>query len=42
MFPYWPPLFHFVEGLFFLVFGTTVWASRLSILFFALMVVYFW
>src|SRR5579864_4142832 len=41
-FPYWPPLFHMVEGLFFLVFGPTVWASRLTVLVFAFMAVYFW
>src|SRR5579863_862373 len=42
MFPYWPPLFHIVEGGFFSVFGVSVLASRLAILFFALMAVYFW
>ena len=39
---YWPPLFHFVEGLVFLVFGLTFLASRLSILAFALVGVFFW
>ncbi|HWQ03480.1 MAG TPA: glycosyltransferase family 39 protein [Candidatus Nitrosotenuis sp.] len=39
---YWPPFFYFVEGLFFLVFGINVVASRLSILAFALLAVYFW
>lgn len=40
--PHWPPLFHFVEGLFFLVFGISVWASRLAILSFASLGAYFW
>lgn len=40
--PHWPPLFHFVEGIFFLVFGISVWVSRLSILAFSLLGVYFW
>jgi hypothetical protein len=40
--PHWPPLFYFVEGLFFLVFGISVWASRLAILGFALLGAYFW
>ncbi|MBI1749131.1 MAG: glycosyltransferase family 39 protein [Acidobacteria bacterium] len=39
---YWPPLFHFIEGLFFLVFGISVVTSRLTILSFALLGVYFW
>jgi uncharacterized membrane protein len=39
---YWPPLFHMVEGLFFLVFGITVLASRLTILSYALVGVFFW
>jgi hypothetical protein len=39
---YWPPLFHSVEGLFFLVFGISVLASRLTILAYALVGVYFW
>lgn len=40
--PHWPPLFHFVEGVFFLVFGISVWVSRLTVLGFALLGVYFW
>jgi hypothetical protein len=41
-FPHWPPLFHFIEGLFFLVLGLSPWVSRLAILCFALMGSYFW
>src|SRR6267378_299109 len=40
--PHWPPLFYFVEATFFLVFGISVWASRLAILGFALLGAYFW
>ena len=40
--PHWPPLFYFVEALFFLLFGISVWASRLAILGFALLGAYFW
>jgi hypothetical protein len=40
--PHWPPLFAFVEAIFFLVFGISVWASRLAILGFALLGAYFW
>lgn len=40
--PHWPPLFHFVEGVAFLVFGLSPWVSRLTVLGFALMGVYFW
>ncbi len=40
--PHWPPLFYFVEALFFLTFGISVWASRLAILGFALLGAYFW
>lgn len=39
---YWPPFFHFVEGIFFLVFGISVISSRLCILAFALTGAYFW
>ncbi len=39
---YWPPLFHMVEGVFFLIFGISVVTSRLTILFYALVGVYFW
>jgi 4-amino-4-deoxy-L-arabinose transferase-like glycosyltransferase len=39
---YWPPLFHMVEGLSFLVFGISVLASRLTILAYALVGVFFW
>ncbi len=41
-FPHWPPLFHFVEGLFFLLFGLSPFVSRLTVLCFALLGVYFW
>jgi hypothetical protein len=41
-FPHWPPLFHFIEGIFFLVFGLSPWVSRLTILCFALLAVHFW
>jgi Dolichyl-phosphate-mannose-protein mannosyltransferase len=41
-FPHWPPLFHFIEGLFLLTFGLAPWVSRLAILCFALMGIYFW
>jgi len=40
--PHWPPLFYFVEALLFLIFGISVWASRLAILGFALLGAYFW
>jgi hypothetical protein len=39
---YWPPFFHVVEGVFFLVFGISVLTSRLTILAFALMGIYYW
>jgi len=41
-FPHWPPLFHFLEGIFFLLFGLSPFVSRLTILCFSLMGVYFW
>src|SRR4029077_2924398 len=41
-FPHWPPLFHFLEGIFFLLFGLSPFVSRLTILCFTLMGVYFW
>lgn len=40
--PHWPPLFPFIEALFFLVFGVSVWASRLAILGFSLLAANFW
>ncbi len=40
--PHWPPLFHFVEGIFFLIFGLSPWASRLCVLSFSLLGAYFW
>ena len=40
--PHWPPLFYLVEGVFFLVFGLSVWVSRLCILCYALGGAYFW
>ena len=39
---HWPPLFYCFEGLFFLMFGPTVVAARLSILFLALPGLIFW
>jgi hypothetical protein len=39
---HWPPLFYVVEGVFFLVLGISVWVSRLAVLCFALLGVYFW
>jgi hypothetical protein len=41
-FPHWPPLFHLIEGVFFLLFGLSPWVSRLVVLGFALLAVYFW
>jgi hypothetical protein len=40
--PHWPPLFHAVEGVFYLVLGISVWVSRLTVLAFSLLGVYFW
>jgi len=40
--PHWPPFFAFVEGVFFLLFGISVWAGRLAVLTFSLLGVYFW
>ena len=40
-FPHWPPLFHLIEGVF-PGFWTSPWVSRLAILCFALMDIYFW
>jgi len=39
---YWPPLFYFIEGLFFLVFGISAVTSRVVILCFALLGVCYW
>ena len=39
---HWPPLFYCIEGLFFLMFGPTVVAARLAILFFAILGSVFW
>jgi hypothetical protein len=41
-FPHWPPLFHFIEGVFFAIFGLSPWVSRLTVLCFALLAAYFW
>lgn len=41
-FPHWPPLFHFVEGIFFLLFGLSPLVSRVTIFCFTLVGVYFW
>jgi hypothetical protein len=40
--PHWPPFLPFVEGLFFLVFGISLWASRLAVMTLSLLGVYFW
>ena len=39
---HWPPFFHFVEGVMFLVAGRSVVVARLTILMFALFGFYFW
>lgn len=39
---HWPPLFHFVEGLLFLLLGPSVVSARLTVLIFALFGFYFW
>jgi hypothetical protein len=39
---HWPPLFHFVAGVMFLLLGRSVVVARLAILMFALFGVYFW
>jgi 4-amino-4-deoxy-L-arabinose transferase-like glycosyltransferase len=40
--PHWPPLFSFLEGIFFLIFGISVGVSHAVVLMFALLAVYFW
>ena len=40
--PHWPPLFYIAEGIAFLVFGISPWASRLVVLGFATLAIYFW
>lgn len=40
--PHWPPLFYFIEGIYFLVFGFSPWVSRLCVLSYALLGVYCW
>src|ERR1700686_424824 len=41
--PHWPPFFYFVESIYFLIFGISVWVSRLAaVLSFALLGTYFW
>lgn len=40
--PHWPPFFYVVEGVFYLLFGISVLTSRIVVLIFALMAVYFW
>jgi Dolichyl-phosphate-mannose-protein mannosyltransferase len=40
--PHWPPLFYVAEGLAFLVFGISPWASRLVVVGFAMLAIYFW
>jgi len=39
---HWPPLFHVVEGLFFLLLGPTVGAARLTVLLFTLVGLVYW
>jgi len=39
---HWPPFFHFVEALMFLLFGPSVVTARLTVLLFALVGLYFW
>jgi hypothetical protein len=40
--PHWPPIFHMVEAVGFLIFGISAWVSRLAVLCFALVGVYYW
>jgi hypothetical protein len=40
--PHWPPLFYIAEGIAFLIFGISPWASRLVVLGFAMLAIYFW
>jgi len=40
--PHWPPLFYLVEGIAFLVCGISNWASRLVVVAFAMLAIYFW
>jgi membrane protein implicated in regulation of membrane protease activity len=40
--PHWPPLFYAFEGILFLFFGLSPWVSRLTVLGFAMLAVYFW
>jgi hypothetical protein len=39
---HWPPFFHFVEGIVFLIFGPSAATARLTVLLFALVGFYFW
>jgi 4-amino-4-deoxy-L-arabinose transferase-like glycosyltransferase len=39
---HWPPFFHFVEGLLFLIFGPSVITARIAVLLFALFGLFFW
>lgn len=39
---HWPPFFHFVEGILFLLLGPSVITARLAVLLFALVGFYFW
>jgi hypothetical protein len=39
---HWPPVFHFVEGVMFLLLGRTVVVARVAVLMFALFGSYFW
>src|SRR5262249_50640116 len=41
-FVHWPPLFHFCEGVLFLLLGPSVIAARLTVLLFALLGSVFW
>jgi hypothetical protein len=40
--PHWPPLFYIAEGIAFLVLGISPWVSRLVVLGFAMLAIYFW
>jgi len=39
---HWPPFFHFIEGIMFLLFGPSVVSARITVLLFALFGLYFW
>ncbi len=39
---HWPPAFYFFEAIFFILFGISVWVSRLAVIIFALVGAVFW